>query len=207
MSVKPVCNDFSHLLQQRLRLGLMVLLMGALTLSGCSFTPSPVYRPKQPPAFTHNDICKLTRHAPMFYQAAKRAEKRWGTPAHVLLAFVHRESRFVANARSSSGAYGYPQAKNATWREYKKAIRNPNASRENIYDAMDFIGWYNYLSHKRLGISRWDAYRLYLAYHEGRAGYARGSWKRKPHVRQYARQVANLAWRYRKQMKRCGLAG
>ncbi len=71
---------------------------------------------------------------------------------------------------------------------------------------MDFIGWYNYLSYKKLGISRWDAYRLYLAYHEGRGGYARGTWKHKPHVRRYARQVANLAWRYRKQMKRCGLA-
>ncbi len=179
-------------------------LISALFLAGCS--TSPVYRPEQPPAHTHNDICRLTQHDPTFYRAAKRAEKRWGTPAHVLLAFIHRESRFVADAESPSGAYGYAQVKDGTWREYQKATGRWGASREDIYDAMDFIGWYNYVSHKRLGISRWDAYRLYLAYHEGRGGYARGSWKYKPSVRRYARMVADLAWRYRKQMKRCGLA-
>ncbi len=182
---------------------LLTLLTALLLLGGCSSTPT--YSPSQPPARIHNDICALTAYNRTFYDAAKRAERKWGTPAHILLAFIHRESRFVRDAESRSGAYGYAQVKDATWAEYLKATGNWNASREDIYDAMDFIGWYNHVSHKRLSISLWDAYNLYLAYHEGRGGYARKSYLRHPEVMRLARKVADQAWRYRQQMKRCGL--
>ena len=45
-------------------------------------------------------------------------------------------------------------------------------------DALDFIGWYNDTSHRRLGLSKGDAYSLYLAYYSGHGGYARGTWKK-----------------------------
>ncbi|WP_294949313.1 transglycosylase SLT domain-containing protein [Sulfurivirga sp.] len=185
------------------RRGLLALVI-TLLLAGCS--TSPVYSPNRPPEHVAGDACKLNRYDRTFLDAARKAERRWGVPAHVLLAFVHKESRFAATARSASGAYGYPQAKDGTWREYQKATGRWDASREDIYDALDFIGWYNYVSHKRLGISRWDAYRLYLAYHEGRGGYQRRTYERRPWVKRLARKVADTAWRYRQQMKRCGLA-
>ncbi len=184
------------------RRGLLALVI-TLLLAGCS--TSPVYSPNRPPERIAGDVCKLNRYDRTFLDAARKAERRWGVPAHVLLAFVHKESRFSPTARSASGAYGYAQAKDGTWREYQKATGRWDASREDIYDALDFIGWYNYVSHKRLGISRWDAYRLYLAYHEGQGGYQRHTYERRPWVKRLARKVADTAWRYRQQMKRCGL--
>jgi len=44
---------------------------------------------------------------------------------------------------------------------------------------------------------------LYLAYHEGQGGYARGSFRRKPHVRSYAQKVAARAARYQSQFSGC----
>ena len=52
-------------------------------------------------------------------------------------------------------------------------------------DALDFIGWYNHTSNKRLGISKSDAYNLYLAYYSGHGGYARGTWKRSSTIKGY----------------------
>ena len=44
---------------------------------------------------------------------------------------------------------------------------------------------------------------LYLAYHEGRGGYRRGTWKEKPKLQQIATRVAETASRYEAQLKRC----
>ena len=63
-------------------------------------------------------------------------------------------------------------------------------------DALDFVGWYNHKTWKELGIDRTDAYRLYLAYHEGRGGYRRGTWKGKPEVQRYARRVSETTRSY-----------
>ena len=56
---------------------------------------------------------------------------------------------------------------------------------------------------RELGIARDDAHRLYLAYHEGRGGYRRGSWKGKPEVRRAAGRVAETARRYKAQLEGC----
>ena len=53
------------------------------------------------------------------------------------------------------------------------------------------------------GIARSDAQRLYLTYHEGRGGYRRGTWKKKPQVQRTARRVAATAAQYRAQLARC----
>ena len=39
--------------------------------------------------------------------------------------------------------------------------------------------WYNDQSHRRNHIFKTDAHHLYLAYHEGHGGYARGSYRGK----------------------------
>ena len=191
-----------------------------MSMAGCSSMPADYERitgshgtytynsaatPPPPPRHAVDNACKIARYTPAYIDAARRAEARWGVPSHVILAFVRNESTFRATARSSSGAYGYPQAKDATWLDYQRATGNWHSSRSNIYDAMDFIGWYNYVSSRKLGLSRWDAFRLYLAYHEGRGGYQKRSYARKQWLVRYAHKVQRSAHRYRQQMKNCDL--
>ena len=42
------------------------------------------------------------------------------------------------------------------------------------------MGWYMALSRSELGISLSDARNQYLAYHDGRSGFRRGTWRAKP---------------------------
>ena len=70
-------------------------------------------------------------------------------------------------------------------------------------DAIDFVGWYTAESHRKLGISKWDARAQYLAYHEGHGGYARGTYKRKRWLMNTANRVQRTANNYAAQLKRC----
>jgi hypothetical protein len=183
-----------------------LMLLAVCTIAGCASAP-----PRQP-----DDICAIFDERRSWYRAAARAEARWGTPVHVQLAFAHRESSYVARARPPrtrvlsiipwrrpSSAYGFAQATEAAWSDYLRATGRNRASRTNFADAMDFIGWYNHVSHRRLGIATDDAHRLYLAYHEGHGGYARGTYQAKPNVQRYAGHVRDRALRYREQLGRC----
>jgi hypothetical protein len=186
------------------RVGAGVML--AASLAGCVSQP-----PAQP-----DDICEIFTEKRGWYRAAQRTEARWGTPVHVQMAFTHRESSYVARARPPrtrllwilpgprpSSAYGFAQATDAAWSDYLRDTGRSRASRTNFADAMDFIGWYNDVSHRRLGIRKDDAYQLYLAYHEGHGGYARGSWRNKPNVQRYASLVRDRAAGYRQQLDGC----
>ncbi|MGB1109633.1 MAG: hypothetical protein ACPG4N_04725, partial [Gammaproteobacteria bacterium] len=77
------------------------------------------------------------------------------------------------------------------------------ASRDNFDDASDFIGWYTDVSQRTLGISKWDAYNQYLAYHEGHGGWKRKNYNKKPWLIQVAKKVRSRAAQYAKQMKAC----
>lgn len=182
------------------------LLAAGVVLAGCSSAP-----PRQP-----DDLCAVFEERPGWYHDARDAERTWGVPVHVSMAFVHRESSYVSDARPPRGrllwvipwrrpssAYGYAQATNEAWTDYRRDTRSLLADRDDFDDAVDFIGWYNDRSARQLGIARDDAYRLYLAYHEGPTGYRRGSWRNKPTVLGYARKVSDKAARYRSQLARC----
>ena len=132
------------------------------------------------------------------------------------MAFIHRESSFRSDARPKrqrllgivpwrrpSNAFGYAQATDAAWSDYKKATGARFAERDEIDDALDFIGWYNDRSHRQLGIAKSDAYRLYLAYYSGPTGYAKGTWRNSGAVQSYAQKVADRTARYRDQLGRC----
>ena len=151
-----------------------------------------------------------------WYRSASRAEKRWHVPMSVQLAIVYQESRFRARARAPrrrflwvlpgprrSTAYGYTQALTVTWNEYKRATGNRGADRDDFGDAVDFIGWYADRSHRRLGIARNDAYRLYLAYHEGDGGFERRTYAGKPWLLRVASKVRARELRYRRQLQSC----
>jgi hypothetical protein len=189
---------------------LLVITSIGLLISGCATPP--------PPAGAHDNICQIIEHDRTWYYAAKESEKRWGTPVAVLKAFVHQESRFVRDARPPrefalgfipmprrSSAYGFAQAQNPAWHDYQKATHNYSARRDNKYDALDFIGWYNSVSNKRNGIPLSDSYNLYLAYHEGHGGYQRKTYNAKPWLKDVAKKVQRQAWRYDNQLKNCHL--
>ena len=76
-----------------------------------------------------------------------------------------------------SGAYGYTQALDGTWRWYQKDQQRFGASRSDFADAIDFIGWYNHKTQRKNGVPLSNTYALYLAYHEGHGGYRRKTYK------------------------------
>lgn len=152
-----------------------------------------------------------------WYRAAKKAEDRWGTPVSVQLAIIRQESSFVAKAKPPrrrflwifpgsrlSSAYGYPQALDGTWKDYKREVGGWGADRDDFADATDFVAWHAARSARRGGFHPSDAYRVYLAYHEGDGGYRRGSYRNKPGLLRTARRVETFAARYRQQLAECG---
>ena len=104
-----------------------------------------------------------------------------------------------------SSALGYSQALNGTWNDYEKKTGQHNQSRESFKDSVDFIGWYNYQSRKKLQLSRTDAYSLYLAYHEGWGGYKRKSYSNKKFLKNAGWKVNKWSHTYSKQLNKCKL--
>jgi hypothetical protein len=175
-------------------------------LTGCASAP---------PRHLDN-ICHIFDEKNGWYDDARNAEKKWGSPISVMMAIMHQESRFQSKAKPprtkilwvipgprKSSAYGYSQAKDATWNWYKDKAGRWGADRDEFDDAIDFIGWYNTQSHKLSGIKLNDAYRLYLAYHEGHGGYNRGSYGSKGWLKQVAKKVSARAATYQRQLKGC----
>lgn len=179
------------------------------TLAACG---SPEFTPPR----NLDDACALADERPQYFNAMERAERRWGVPVHVQMATIHQESRFDGDARTpyrfalgvipmgrQSSAFGYSQALDATWEEYQVATRNRRADRTDIDDATDFIGWYFTLAQQELGLRLDDTREQYLAYHEGRAGYRRGSYNSKPWLLAVADRVEARAETYRLQLLSC----
>lgn len=176
------------------------------TLAGCS-TPQPK---------NINDVCEIYDENYDWYNASKSVEKKYAIPAAVTMAFIHQESKFIDDNRPPrkwylwiipgprpSTAYGYAQALDTTWEAYMSDTGNWGADRDDFEDAVDFIGWYNAKTIKRTGIKPHDAYRLYLAYHDGAGGYLRGTYKKKPWLIKVARKVETQARRYQQQLIGC----
>lgn len=170
---------------------------------------------KQPPRNVDN-ICAVFDQYPGWYREAKDVERRWLVPVPVQMAIIHQESKFNGRAKPPrtkllwfipwsrpSTAYGYSQALNTTWSNYRNTDGGFWASRDNFGDAVDFIGWYANQAYNKAGIPRSDAYRLYLAYHEGVGGYQRQTYKSKPWLISVARKVQSRVQQYKAQLSRC----
>jgi len=182
-----------------------VMVLGLL-LAACS-TPQPK---------NIKNVCSMYDEYYDWYLAADTVEQRWGIPPHVTMAFIYQESKFIDDARPpwqwfmwiipvgrASSAYGYAQALDGTWEEYQRQTENWGADRDEFEDAVDFIGWYNNKSIKRNRINPNDAYSLYLAYHEGQGGFARGTYKKKQWLLNVARKVDGMAQAYKGQLTGC----
>ena len=163
-----------------------------------------------------NDACSILNQRPKYARAFKATERRWGVPAHVQMAVIYQESKFISNARTpyryvlgvlpmgrQSSAYGYAQALDATWDGYRRATGRWGADRDDIFDATDFMGWYMNETRDRNGVSLHDARNQYLAYHEGHTGYARGSYRSKSWLVRTADKVDARAAMYQAQLVTC----
>jgi hypothetical protein len=153
---------------------------------------------------------------PNWHSDTRDVERRWRVPVAVQMAIIYQESKFQARAKTPhklllgfipwshvSSAYGYSQALDGTWALYRKNNGNIFSSRSNFSDAVDFIGWYSNMAHKRAGIRADDAYSLYLAYHEGVLGYMRKTYLKKPWLIKVAHKVAARAVMYKAQLAHC----
>ncbi len=193
------CPSFSPV---RLSLVLSILLL----LQACTVTP-----PRN-----QDDICAIFREKDDWYEEADDARDRWGSPIPIMMAIMHQESRFQQKAKPArikilgfipgprpSDAYGYSQAKDATWDYYMRSSGSYGADRDDFDDAIDFIGWYNNTSRKQCGIDPHDAYHLYLAYHEGHGGFNRRTFKNKAWLKQVATKVSARSKMYTTQLNRC----
>lgn len=184
----------------------LLLLMILFSVAGCASSP-----PKNV-----DDACAIFKEKDDWYEYAMDSFKKWGVPVHVQLAIIWQESRFRAGALApkdyllgfipfgrKSTAYGYAQVKDGTWDWYKDNAGSWGADRDDFEDAVDFIGWYGNYSHRTLGISKWDAYNQYLAYHEGHGGWKRKTYNKKPWLIGVAKKVKRKAAIYAAQIKRC----
>ena len=163
-----------------------------------------------------DNACSIVQQRPAYLKAFRRTERRWGVPVHVQMATIYQESKFIGNARTpmrfalgvipmgrQSSAYGFGQALDSTWDEYRASAGRRLARRDNIRDAADFMGWYMDGTTKATGVSKRDARNQYLAYHEGRTGYKRGSYKSKAWLLRVANEVDDRARTYERQLSRC----
>lgn len=170
--------------------------------------------PSPPKSVT--DSCVMLDDKSSWYKALVKVEKEYGTPKHILLGMMRQESYFQHNAKPpkkyilgfipwgrKSSAYGYAQVKDGTWKWYQQKTGRRGASRDDFYDAVRFMGWYTTISQRTLGISKWDAYNQYLAYHEGHGGWKRKSYNQKPWLKKVARKVEGYARTYGAQLKKC----
>ena len=163
-----------------------------------------------------DDACSILKQRPQFIKAFKATKRKWGVPISVQMAILYQESKFDADARTpykyvlgvlpmgrQSSAFGYAQALDGTWDQYRKETRSRGARRDNIRDATDFMGWYMNETKRRNGVALSDARNQYLAYHEGHTGFARGNYRNKSWLVRIAQEVEDRAVMYQFQLEKC----
>jgi hypothetical protein len=187
----------------------VLTILPVLALAACASPPSGI-----------DNICAVFDQRDGWFEnwqsAAEKTERKYGVPVPVLMATVRKESGFKANARPPrkyylgfipgarpSSAYGYSQALDGTWSQYVAESGNWGARRTKFADAVDFVGWYHAKTADSYGVARNDAYRLYLAYYAGWAGYGRGTWQNDPGLQKYAQDTAAMADSYAGQLRSC----
>mgnify|MGYP002527284069 FL=1 len=160
------------------------------------------------------DGCSIFSERYLWYKHAKKTEQKWGTPIYLQLAFIKMESDFdwlarperlkifkVIPYRRPSSSFGYSQAVKGTWKQYKEETNNKLATRTRFKDSVDFIGWYTNKTEKLLKISKKDAFRQYIAYHEGWGNYKK--YKEKPKVILLAKKAQQQSDKYKRQLNKC----
>ena len=186
---------------KKIKVNLIILTFFLIT--SCSSIPSNT-----------SDGCSIFKERYLWYKHAKKSEQKWGTPIYIQLAIIKWESGFdwlakpprqkifkVIPYKRPSSSFGYSQAVKGTWEQYKKETGNKVASRARFKDSVDFIGWYTSKSKSILNISQKDAFKQYVAYHEGWGNYK--YYKKKEKVINLAKRVEKQSSIYKKQLSQC----
>ena len=155
--------------------------------------------------------CAIFNERYSWYKHAKNTEKKWGTPVYLQLAIIKMESSFdwlakpprkklfkIVPFKRPSSSFGYSQAVKGTWSQYKDETGNKYATRVRFKDSVDFIGWYTSKTEKILKVSKEDAFKQYIAYHEGWGNYK--NYKSNKKVISLANRVEQQSNIYKKQL-------
>ena len=172
-------------------------------IAGCSSIPQNT-----------SNSCSIFNERYLWYKHAKKTEQKWGTPIYIQLAIIKMESDFdwlakpprqklfkIIPFKRPSSSFGYSQAVKGTWEQYKNETGNKLATRTRFKDSVDFIGWYTDKTESLLKISKKDAFRQYLAYHEGWGGYK--NYKNNQKVIVLAKKVEKQSNKYKSQLQDC----
>ena len=172
-------------------------------LSGCSSIPS-----------TTVNSCVIFDERYFWYKHTKKVEQKWGTPIYIQLAIIKIESNFdwlakpprkkifkIIPSKRPSSSFGYSQAVKGTWEQYKKETGNKLATRMRFKDSVDFIGWYTNKTETILKIPKKNAFKQYIAYHEGWGNFK--NYKKNEKVIKLAKKVEKQSDIYRKQLLNC----
>ena len=172
-------------------------------LNGCSSIPQNT-----------SNSCEIFDERYLWYKHSKKVEKQWGTPIHIQLAIIKMESDFdwlakpprqklfkIIPFKRPSSSFGYSQAVKGTWEQYKNETGNKLASRARFKDSVDFIGWYTNKTKSILKISLNDAFKQYVAYHEGWGNYK--YYKKNKKVIGLAKKVEKQSKIYKNQLAKC----
>ena len=174
-----------------------------ILLTGCSSIP-----------VNTSNSCLIFDERYLWYKHTKKVEQKWGTPIYVQLAIIKMESDFdwlakpprqkifkVIPFKRPSSSFGYSQAVKGTWEQYKAETGNKLALRVRFKDSVDFIGWYTNKTETILKVSKKDAFKQYLAYHEGWGNYKH--YKKNKKVISLAKKVEKQSNIYKKQLSKC----
>ena len=172
-------------------------------LTGCSSIPNN----------TANS-CSIFNERYLWYKHTKKVEEKWGTPIYIQLAIIKMESDFdwlakparqkifkVIPFKRPSSSFGFSQAVKGTWKQYKKETGNKLATRVRFKDSVDFIGWYTNKTESILKISKKNAFKQYLAYHEGWGNFK--YYKKNKKVIRLAKKVQKQSNIYKNQLSKC----
>ena len=173
-------------------------------ITACSSVPSNT-----------SDSCSIFNENYLWYKHVKKTEKKWGTPIYLQLAIIKMESGFdwlakpprqklfkIVPYKRPSSSFGYSQAVKGTWKQYKTETGNKFATRTRFKDSVDFIGWYTTKTEKILKVSKKDAFKQYIAYHEGWGNYK--NYKNNKKIINLAKRVEKQSNIYKKQLSKCG---
>jgi len=179
------------------------LILLTILISACSSIPQNT-----------SNSCSIFNERYMWYKHTKKTEEKWGTPIYIQLAIIKIESDFdwlakparqkifkIIPFKRPSSSLGYSQAVKGTWEQYKNETGNKLARRTRFKDSVDFIGWYTNKTESILKISKKDAFRQYLAYHEGWSDYK--NYKNNQKVIGLAKKAKNQSDKYKSQLQKC----
>ena len=184
-----------------LKIKLLIIIL--FFISACSSIPSNT-----------SSSCSIFNERYLWFKHTNKSEKKWGTPVYLQLAIIKMESEFdwlakpprqklfkVIPYKRPSSSFGYSQAVKGTWEQYKKETENKLAVRTRFKDSVDFIGWYTNKSSSILKISKTDAFKQYVAYHEGWGNYKH--YKKNKKIIKLAKRVEKQSNIYKKQLIEC----